>query len=600
MGRGLLHFIIIMFSNKDNINILTSLLVAHHVRRAVVCPGARNAPVVHNLNECEAIECYPVTDERSAGFFALGLSQSLAEPVAVCVTSGSALLNLAPAVAEAWYQHIPLVVISADRPEAWIDQLDGQTLPQQGALEPFVRKSVTLPEPHDDVSRWHCNRLVNEALLDCCYPFAAPVHINVPISEPLFEFTVPALPVERQIHRYTTASDVDIFLPRVFYEAARPMIVVGQLFSDWVDEDDLSCVDMRRFFYDYCPVMSESLNNIFGGFPIDAALSVIGDDAAYRPDVVVYFGGHIVSKRMKRFLRQSGARVIMVSDDPQIHDVTMRVTEQVMMKPFDALMSLHYFFEHNTYADALGSNDVEEDNQPFYQLNPAHEDYHRMWQEVMRRVEQQTLEFEPQYSQMATVRYLEEQLSDVFFDYQIHYANSSAVRLANLYAGVFNRHHVWCNRGVNGIEGTLSTAVGFAAGKRAVPADNGPEKVICVIGDLSFFYDQNAMWNSHLGGNLRVILLNNGGGGIFHTLPGLSDSDAHSLVMARHDTTAQGICTQCDVGYIKATNMQEMRQGIVTLLTEETTRPMVLEVFTDAAVDAEQLRVYNSQLTIHH
>ena len=276
MGRGLLHFIIIMFSNKDNINILTSLLVAHHVRRAVVCPGARNAPVVHNLNECEAIECYPVTAERSAGFFALGLSQSLAEPVAVCVTSGSALLNLAPAVAEAWYQHIPLVVISADRPEAWIDQLDGQTLPQQGALGPFVRKSVTLPEPHDDVSRWHCNRLVNEALLDCCYPFAAPVHINVPISEPLFEFTVPALPDERQIHRYTTVSDVDIFLPRVFYEAARPMIVVGQLFSDWVDEDDLSYVDMRRFFYDYCPVMSESLNNIFGGFPIDAALSVIG------------------------------------------------------------------------------------------------------------------------------------------------------------------------------------------------------------------------------------------------------------------------------------------------------------------------------------
>ncbi|MBR5687460.1 MAG: 2-succinyl-5-enolpyruvyl-6-hydroxy-3-cyclohexene-1-carboxylic-acid synthase [Prevotella sp.] len=586
-----------MYSNKDNINILTSLLVAHHVRHAVVCPGARNAPIVHNLNECEAIKCYPVTDERSASFFALGLSQSLTEPVAVCVTSGSALLNLAPAVAEAWYQHVPLVIISADRPEAWIDQLDGQTLPQQGVLGPFVRKSVTLPEPHNDDTRWHCNRLVNEALLDYRYPYHAPVHINVPISEPLFEFTTPALPEERVISRHIIRSENDIFTPKVFYEAARPMMVVGQYFSDWVDEDDMGLVDMRRFFYDYCPVMAESLNNVFGGISVDAALSVIGDDTAYRPDVVVYLGGHIVSKRLKRFLRQSGARVIMISEDPAVRDVTMHATDVVVMDPYDALWSLFHFYHHRTNADAFGACDVEEDNMPFYQLNPAHEKYHLLWKEVMRLVERLTLEYEPQYSQMATVRYLEEQLSDAFFDYQIHYANSSAVRLANLYAGIFNRHHVWCNRGVNGIEGTLSTAVGFAAGKMAEPAENGPETVICVIGDLSFFYDQNALWNQNLGGNLRVILLNNGEGGIFRTLPGLSKSDAQAMVMARHATTAQGICTQCDVGYIRATNMQEMKEGIVTLLTEETTRPMVLEVITDPVDDNEQFQKYNSQFT---
>ena len=114
-----------MYSNKENANILTSLLVAHGIRHAVVCPGSRNSLIVHNLNESPAIQCYPVTDERSAGFYALGMSQCLQESVAVCVTSGTALLNLAPAVAEAYYQHVPLVVISADRPSQWIDQLDG-------------------------------------------------------------------------------------------------------------------------------------------------------------------------------------------------------------------------------------------------------------------------------------------------------------------------------------------------------------------------------------------------------------------------------------------------------------------------------------------
>ena len=184
-----------MFSNKNNVNILTALLVQHGVRHAVVCPGSRNSPLAHNLNECPDITCYPVTDERSAGFYALGMSQALGKPVAVCVTSGTALLNLAPAVAEAYYQHVPLVVISADRPPQWIDQLDGQTLPQPDALGRFVAKAVSLPEPRDEEEHWYCNRLVNEALI----VRHAPVHINVPITEPFFDFTTASLPLERRI-----------------------------------------------------------------------------------------------------------------------------------------------------------------------------------------------------------------------------------------------------------------------------------------------------------------------------------------------------------------------------------------------------------------
>ena len=142
-----------MYSSKENVNILTALLVKFGISKAVVCPGSRNSPIVHNLCTCPDIECFPVTDERSAGFVALGMSLADNEPVTLCVTSGSALLNVAPAVAEAFYQKRPLVIISGDRPAQWINQQDGQTLQQHGALEPNVRKSVTLPEPHNEEER---------------------------------------------------------------------------------------------------------------------------------------------------------------------------------------------------------------------------------------------------------------------------------------------------------------------------------------------------------------------------------------------------------------------------------------------------------------
>ena len=259
-----------MYSSKENVNILTALLVAHGVRHAVVCPGSRNSAIVHNLNECPDITCYPVTDERSAGFYALGMTQALQSPVVVCVTSGTALLNLAPAVAEAYYQHRPLVVVSADRPAAWIDQLDGQTLPQPDALGRFVGKAVSLPEPHDADSRWYCNRLVNEALVACR---RAPVHINVPITEPLFDYTQPSLPKERKIE--LVPADIPPHtlnhVIRMFMQSERPMLIAGQPMNPNLDE----------------------------------AVSLVQDDDSYVPDFVLYIGDSIVSKRVKHFLRKA-------------------------------------------------------------------------------------------------------------------------------------------------------------------------------------------------------------------------------------------------------------------------------------------------------
>ena len=509
-----------MYSSKQHVNILTALLVAHGIRHAVVCPGSRNSPIVHNLNECPEIQCYPVTDERSAGFYALGMVQKLRQPVVVCVTSGTALLNLAPAVAEAYYQQMPLVVVSADRPLEWIDQLDGQTLPQPDALGRFVRKAVTLPEPHNDDLRWYCNRLVNEALITR----HGPVHINVPITEPLFDYTVSELPAERKI-TWTPADISPTMLnhvTRMFLQSKRPLLISGQ-----------------------------PMNPLF-----DEAVLMIGDDERYVPDFVFYIGGSIVSKRLKRFLRKA-KETWVVNATGEVTDTFMNLTHVVQG-------------DGEAVADHIRYMLVTEPH-PFVQL----------WDDLLLRVRQMSEAYKPAYSQMAAVKYFESRVGDEAI---VHYANSTAIRLANSFA----KHPVFCNRGVNGIEGSLSTAAGCS-----VVSD---KEVYCVIGDLSFFYDQNALWNQNLQGNLRILLLNNGRGGIFNMLPGLEQSPARdAFVAAEHHTSAEGICRQNDIVYLRADGPQDLQQAVDTLLYIDSNRPVLLEVFTDVADDE---RVYRDYLSV--
>ena len=209
-------------------------------------------------------------------------------------------------------------------------------------------------------------------------------------------------------------------------------------------------------------------------------------------------------------------------------------------------------------------------------------EYRRQWLSALTAAARRADEYQPPYSQMAAVKYFEgKTLNLQRATSNVHYANSSAIRLANIYS----RHHVWCNRGVNGIEGSLSTAAGFS-----VVTD---EKVFCVIGDLSFFYDQNALWNQNLRGNLRILLLNNGRGGIFSMLPGLSQSPvADSFVAGAHTTTAEGICRQNNIVYLKAEDEPQMQQGIDTLLTLDSPRPVLLEVLTAPHADTAALQQY--------
>lgn len=567
-----------MYTNKENVNILTALLVEHGVRHAVVCPGSRNAPITHNLVVCPDIECCNVVDERSAGFYALGMALATACPVAVCVTSGTALLNLMPAVAEASYQRVPLVVVSADRPPQWIDQLDGQTLPQGDALGRFVRKAVTLPEPHDDEERWFCNRLVNEALLAARRQGGGPVHINVPLSEPLYEYTVEALPDERTIFFAPARSDKRLLTECVgrLFSSRRPMIVVGQ-----TKRDDLLAEDFAGL-HKPIVVLNEALSIGRGACHFDEVLDKVTREQsnkvqgaeptlreAFTPDFVLYLGGELVSKRLKQCLRQlpASTQVWAVSEDGEVRDTFCHLHGVIEGHSADVLADL----------SELTADVPMKDSSEFFEL----------WDNILASADEAIERSEPSFSPMAAVRMLEEALDKVTKEQSNgvarHYANSTAVRLANRYA----RGYVWCNRGVNGIEGTLSTAAGFS-----LVSD---EEVVCVIGDLSFFYDQNALWHQALRDNLRILLLNNGGGGIFERFEGLKESPARDCVMARHTTSAEGICQSYGVQYRAARNIEELREGIEWLTTQEPPphpspkerglncpdgRPRLLEVFS--------------------
>lgn len=550
-----------MFSDKRNINILTSLLIAHGVKRAVVCPGSRNAPIVNNLNECDRISCYPVTDERSAGFYALGMSLADNSPVAVCVTSGTALLNLAPAVAEASYRHHGLIVISADRPKEWIEQLDGQTLPQVNAFGRLVGKCVTLPEPSTDDECWYCNRLVNEALISVKSNGRMSVHINVPISEPLFNFPEKTLPKERVIQSVTSVIDADTFRQIVLYRLSvseRPVVVAGQL-NNWSLEVDRKLKALSSRVVLLAEPLSSGDASLF-----DLALLAVAEDKRFKPDFILYVGDTLVSKRLKIFLRGvEDVETWAVSSDGEIHDTFKHLAGVVCGETSKAV-------------DILYANIVKDENNETSKFNTssAYKGYVDLWNGVLKSVRNKVDEYLPEYSQMAAVREFELSLINVEYKFQVHYANSTSVRLANIYS----RHHVWCNRGVNGIEGSLSTAAGHS-----VVTD---DMVFCVIGDLSFFYDQNALWNTSLKGNLRVILLNNGCGGIFYGLKGLKDSGAcDRLVAAQHNTSAKGICVQNDVDYFSAHNTDELSAGLAKIMKPETSRPMLLEVFTDKDTD---------------
>lgn len=553
-----------MYTDKRSVLQLVALLKAHGVTKMVLCSGSRNIPLIQTLASVPSFSCYPMTDERSAGFFTLGLSLQTAQPVVVCCTSGSALLNLHPAVAEAYYQQASLIVISADRPAAWIGQMDGQTLPQPNVFGSLVKKSVNLPEIHTEEDEWYCNRLINEALLATHHHGRGPVHINVPLSLPLFDFTSETLPEVRVITRYEGLNvydrDYNDLIDKL-NACPKKMVLVGQMNLIYLFEKRYSKLLYKHFVW-----LTEHLSNqTIPGIPIknfDLALHAFTEEQKrdMAPELLITYGGHVVSKQLKQYLRKYPPKEHWhISPEGEVVDTFGVLTTIIEMSPFEFLEKISGLLTSSTT------------------------DYPRRWETYCRREE------EPQfaYSAMAAVGAL---LHNLPAECALHLANSSAVRFAQLFT-LPSSVEVCANRGTSGIEGSLSTALGYAFYSDKIN--------YLVIGDLSFFYDMNALWSGHVRSNLRILLLHNGGAGIFHTLPQLSlTTNARPFITAPHSTSARAWAEDRGFEYIAVHEEKALKEAVLELTRmEQRERPMLVEVFTDRATDAELLTKYYKQLS---
>lgn len=540
-----------MYCDTPQVNQLTSLLLAHGIHDVVVCPGSRNATIVHDLHEAgrEAFCLHPVTDERSAAFVALGITLATMRPAAVCVTSGSALLNCLPAVAEAYYRHLPLLVVSADRPQAWIGQLDGQTLPQVGALMPYCATHAVGPIRCDD-DRWRNNRTLNAALLSLADCGGRPAHINVAIEEPMFSFTTPSLPDERKVVmvEVTVKQPMPKEVVTMIAEARLPALVVGQY-----ERGDIRSAVEALASDGQMLVLPEIISDVAGNCLMEAFDAFAGTPEAPCPDVVVQVGGNFVHKHFKAALRKGCCKVVRVGEDYELTDTFCHLHTTIDAPAADALEQLAAALpRHNTR--------VEETMMRLENI----------WAKLQEKLDEEHSSSDDTFTMREALQTLRHTLESTSASYALHLGNSSAVRAAGqVFAS--GQQPIFCNRGTNGIEGSLSSAVGYALKMWGLS--------IAVVGDLSFFYDANALWNTRLPANLRILLLNNGHGGIFDHLPGLAASPARDEFIAAggQQFTAEGIAQSYHIGYFRCTHQADLVQTMEQWLADAD-RAVILEI----------------------
>lgn len=554
-----------MFSVKKNVLQTVALLKAYGVRHVVLSPGSRNAPLMQTFSQDESFECHVIVDERNAAFYALGIIQCTRKPAAICCTSGTALLNYAPAVAEAYYQQLPLIVVSADRSPEWIGQMDGQTIPQPNALGTMVKKAVNLPEINNESDEWYCNRLINEALIACTADVCSPVHINVPISEPLFDYSVEKLPEVRKISFANTHKSVDIssFANR-WASSAKRMIIIGQLFKSPKLTEVLEKLAERSD----CIILTEHLSNCISSSFIsnfDAMLYATDEETkeVFAPDLVITLGGHIVSKRLKHFLRKYKAEQHWhLSESGEVVDLYQSLTDLIETDIEKFLNDLFYT--------------IPEDKE---------KPYSKRWKNTSDKINEPATDI-PFSDIWATGSFLKTLPSNS----ALHLANSSAVRNAQLY-NIDKSTDIYCNRGTNGIESSLPSAIGFASVYE--------KPVYLIIGDLSFFYSVGSLWNIGHIKNLRILLINNGGGGIFHLLPGLNKAPSlKQYVAATHDKDAKKWAEAAGLNYLSATNKVELDENLKVFTKSDTDQSIILEVTTDMEISKQTFKDYYHSLKI--
>lgn len=559
---------------KKGVQILVEQCVAAGMKYVVCSPGSRNAPFVIAFNQNPSIECIVIPDERCAAFFALGMAQQLQAPVGIACTSGSAALNYYPAIAEAYYQQVPLLVFTADRPVSWVNQGDGQTIVQEDVYKNHILYSTTIPEENGMSDfEWFVNREVSKAIQTALGKVKGPVHLNFPFSEPLYnQVEVDLVPIQpiNVIETEDVLSPSSLKLISSKWNTyTKKLVLVGQLPPNLHLENILAKIseDQSVLF-----LVENTANQVNTNFVqcIDRTLEGISDARLidFSPDLLVVFGGAVVSKKIKAFLRKAQPKE------------TWRIGYDF---PFmDTYQSLSHTFQMNPTMFFTQINEVVEKStvSPFW----------KTWKQLDYINQDKALEYvqHAPYSDLKVFHLLNDIIPE---NSHLHLSNSSVIRYAQLFNPI-KGISTWSNRGTSGIDGSTSTFLGSAL------ITNETWHTL-ITGDVSFFYDSNAFWNKLKLPNARVFLINNGGGGIFKIIPGPdSTEELDDFFVFNHGFSAEHICKAYGVDYLSANSIDEIEQQWEQFYQyDENGNPALMEIFTPSEINDKVLKDYFKSLT---
>ena len=545
---------------------LAQNVVAHceafGIKRVVISPGSRNAPLTIGFTYHDNFKCYSIVDERCAAFFALGMAQQLKQPVALVCTSGSALLNYFPAVSEAYFSHVPLVVLSADRPEHLVGIGDGQTIFQSQVFGKHSFFSADLSSGASEEDMLMNSKLI-ESALSCAVAHQGPVHINVPFDEPLYTTTtnlnVPVPKRELPKKKSAVISNQIQQFQSIWSSTKRKMILVGVLYPNSIAHEIIETLANEESLIVFTETTSNLHHEQF--FPsIDKIIAPLSEEdfKDLQPEFLLTFGGMVISKKVKAFLRAYPPKHHWHIGEHEANDTFFSLSEHVKVSPEE------FFKAASIETSYVRSN------------------YQARWLEVKahRDTGHQTYVNAIPFSDLLVFHHLLNQLP---LHYNIQMGNSSAIRYAQLFT--WNKSiQMFCNRGTSGIDGSTSTAIGAA-----VIHDN---PTLFITGDLSFFYDSNALWNNYIPNNFKIVLINNSGGGIFRILPGHKNTENFDRFFeTKHNLTARQLCDMFGFSYLIATTESDFKQQFSQMLQKDD-GPALLEVFTPSRINDEILLKY--------
>ncbi|MGB0915185.1 MAG: 2-succinyl-5-enolpyruvyl-6-hydroxy-3-cyclohexene-1-carboxylic-acid synthase [Crocinitomicaceae bacterium] len=559
-------------TDKSGVRTFIEECLRYGMTHFVCSPGSRNAPIVIALDEHPEVSTIVIHDERSAGFYALGMAQQLKSPVGVVCTSGSAMLNYYPAVAEAFYQSLPLVVISADRPKEWVNHGDGQTIVQNGVYANHIRFEYTVPEFVDESIELEALKSnVKEAFKTATSGWKGPIHFNIPLSEPLYNTTEIELETN-QIVRFENDKVEEILTEeflKVWTSSKKKMIVCGQMDRNPVLMNNLSELAKDTSV----ALLVENTSNLTDGrfiHCIDRTLSAIGlgEFEDFQPEVLVTIGGAIVSKRIKQFLRKSDLKGHwkVGYDFPEMNTYRA-LTDTIEVEPnvfMSAMLSSIGVLNNSTYGNKWKQKDFINQDKLIGYFN------------------------ELPYSDLTVFETILDYLPE---NSLLHMGNSSVVRYCQLFDPIKSINY-FSNRGTSGIDGSLSTACGAAL-------ITTKKYNVMITGDVSFFYDSNALWSNYLGENLRIILINNSGGGIFKIIDGPSKTNQlDKYFLTEQNAKAKDICKAFDVQYYHADSIERIESQMSDFYNAEDGKgAKLIEIETPNDVNDQVLKNFFEYLS---